>query len=335
MAVDTATRPASSEGLASRLRITGDGNGIFVVATIVLIGCLIITEATGGDFLTAANLRSILSRSVGLGITAIGQTVAILAGSLDLSVSYMVSLGANMGGEVMAGDPSRVVLGVVAVLAAGGVIGLMNGLMITRLDIHPFMATLAMALLLDGLLRWRFTSFAPEVPDNFAQLGYGLVAGVPIGVILFLAVGGLAAFILRNTAFGSHLYAIGGDRDVARLSGVRVDRTLIWAHVFCSMAAVTTGLYLVARVSTAQTTIGLEGGYDLESIAAAVLGGTALSGGKGRVLGTVAAVVMLAVLDNVFNHLQVNSFLKQVVRGIVLIAAVAAYSIRARAHEVE
>lgn len=334
MATDTTTAPPTP-GLMTRLRLTSDGNGIFAVLLLVFAACFIVTEATGGDFLTAGNMRSILSRSIGLGIVAVGQTVAILTGSLDLSVAYMVSLGAVLGGFVMDGDPSKVIVGVIVVLAAGAIVGMLNGLIITRLDIHPFMATLAMGLLLNGLLTWQFTTFAPEVPGSFQQLGYGLIAGVPVGVLLFAAVAGFAAFALRSTSFGSHLYAVGGDQDVARLSGVRVNRTLISAHVFCSITAVITGLYLVARVSTAQTTIGPEGGFDLESIAAAVLGGTALSGGKGRVLGTVAAVVMLAMLDNVFNHLQLDSFLKQVVRGVVLIAAVAAYSVRANAHEVE
>lgn len=333
MAADTTTVPRP--GPLSRLRLDSDGNGIFGVLLVVFVLSLAITELTGGDFLTGGNVRSILSRSIGLGIVAVGQTVAILAGSLDLSVAYMVSLGAVLGGVVMDGNPSNIVLGIVVVLAAGAVIGLLNGLIITRLNIHPFMATLAMGLLLNGLLQWQFSTFAPEVPSGFQQLGYGLVGGIPVGVLLLAAVAGGAAFVLRNTSFGSHLYAVGGDQDVARLSGVRVERSLIGAHVFCGLAAVTTGLYLVARVSTAQTTIGPEGGFDLESIAAAVLGGTALSGGKGRVLGTVAAVVMLAMLDNVFNHLQLDSFLKQVVRGVVLIAAVAAYSIRASKHGVE
>ena len=141
-----------------------------------------------------------------------------------------------------------------------------------------------------------------------------------------LAVVLVAWFLLRYTRFGHHLYAIGGSEETARLSGVRSARALIGAHILCSLTSVLTGLFIVSRLRAGAPWVGPDGNYDLESIAAVVLGGTALSGGKGGVLGTVAGVLILALLDNLFNQLEVNTYLKDVLRGVIIVAAVAAYS---------
>ena len=145
---------------------------------------------------------------------------------------------------------------------------------------------------------------------------------------MFLLAGVVAAiyFLLRWTRFGFRVYAVGGDEEVSRLSGLRTHRTIIAAHVVCSVCAALTGLFLASRLGSGTPTVGIDGGYDLESIAAVVLGGTALAGGRGGVLGTVGGVLILAVLDNMFNQLEVNAFLKDVVRGVIIIAAVAVYA---------
>jgi ribose transport system permease protein len=135
-------------------------------------------------------------------------------------------------------------------------------------------------------------------------------------------------FLLRYTRFGYRVYAVGGDEDVSKLSGLRTHRTIVAAHVVCSLTAAITGLFLASRLASGTPTVGVDGGYDLESIAAVVLGGTALMGGRGGVLGTIGGVFILAVLDNTFNQLEVNPFLKDVVRGLIIIAAVAVYARR-------
>ena len=135
-------------------------------------------------------------------------------------------------------------------------------------------------------------------------------------------------FLLRSTRFGYRIYAVGGSEDVSKLSGLRTHRTIIAAHVVCSLTAVITGIFLAARLRAGTPTVGTDGGYDLESIAAVVLGGTALTGGRGGVVGTMGGVAILAVLDNAFNQLEFNAFLKDVVRGLILIAAIAVYARR-------
>ena len=297
--------------------------GVLALVTLVSWGLIL---ANGGQI----NFANTLVRSVALGMVAVGQTLVILGGSLDLSVAHQVSVTAVMASYVMQGDPDRMLLGVVAVTAIGLAIGLANGLIITVLGINPFIATLGMALILRGVLNSSFDNFAGAVPQQFQILGYGGIGPVPYSVLLFATVVLIAWVLLRYTRFGHHLYAVGGSEETARLSGVRSARALILAHVLCSLTCVMTGLFIVSRLGAGAPWVGTDGNYDLESIAAVVLGGTALTGGRGGVLGTVAGVLILALLDNLFNQLQVNTFLKDVLRGVIIIAAVAVYALRGR-----
>jgi ribose transport system permease protein len=306
--------------------VSSDSGPIFGVLALVAVTSWILIVATGGQL----NLTNTLIRSVALGMVAVGQTLVILGGSLDLSVAYQVSVTAVMASYVMQGDPDRMYWGVAGVLAIGVGIGLANGLIITALGVNAFITTLGTGLIMRGVLNASFDNFAGAVPEEFQGLGYGSIGPVRYALLLFAAVIVVAWFLLRHTRFGHHLYAVGGSEETARLSGVRSARAVIGAHVLCSLTAVLTGLFIVSRLRAGAPWVGPDGNYDLESIAAVVLGGTALAGGKGGVLGTVAGVLILALLDNVFNQLEVNSFLKQVLRGVIIIAAVAAYALRGR-----
>jgi ribose transport system permease protein len=299
---------------------------IYVVLALVALISWGLILATGGQI----NIANTLVRSVALGLVAVGQTLVILGGSLDLSVAYQVSVTAVLASYVMQGDPNRMLLGVAVVIAVGIAIGLANGLIITGLGVNPFIATLGMALVLRGLLNASFDNFAGAVPEQFQVLGYGGIGPLPYSVLLFAAVVLIAWVLLRYTRFGHHLYAVGDSEETARLSGVRSARVLIGAHILCSLTCVLTGLFIVSRLRAGAPWVGPDGNYDLESIAAVVLGGTALTGGKGGVLGTVAGVLILALLDNLFNQLEVNTFLKDVLRGAIIIAAVAVYALRGR-----
>lgn len=299
---------------------------IYGVLMIVLLVTWGLIFATGGNI----NVTNTLVRSVALGIVATGQTYAILGGSLDLSVAYQVSVTAVLASVFMDGSTSRIWFAIPAVLGIGAVIGLVNGVIITKLHVNAFIATLGMSLILRGLLNAAVDNYAGAVPNEFRALGYDRFLGIPYSIILLAAVVATGWFILRYTRFGHHLYAVGASEESARLSGVRSDRVIIGAHIVCSLTAVLTGLFIVSRLSAGAPWVGPDGNYDLESIAAVVLGGTALSGGKGGVLGTFAGVLILALLDNAFNQLQVNPMLKDMVRGVIIIAAVAAYTFRQR-----
>ena len=312
-----ATRAAISNSPATP--VYGALLGVFVIAWVVV-------AIDGGSFLTVDNVVNMLQRSVALGIVAAGQTVVILCGSLDLSVAYVISLSSLVAAEVMGGEEANLVPGILAVLALGVVVGLGNGLIVTKLRVNAFIATLGTALIIKGFMDNRYDGPAGSIPESFEKLGYTRFGVLPVSVFLLAGVVAAIYFMLRWTRFGFRVYAVGGDEEVSRLSGLRTHRTIIAAHVVCSVCAALTGLVLASRLGSGTPTVGIDGGYDLESIAAVVLGGTALAGGRGGVLGTVAGVLILAVLDNTFNQLEVNAFLKDVVRGAIIIAAVAVYA---------
>jgi ribose transport system permease protein len=297
-----------------------------------LIGIIIIAWIAvtihGGTFLTVPNVVNMLQRSVALGIVAAGQTVVILLGSLDLSVAWLISLSALLAATTMDGQEANVLPAILAVLALGVGVGLANGLIITKLRVNAFIATLGMALIIQGIIQYNWNGPAGAVPQSFEDLGYTRFGVIPLSFFLLAAVVVVVWFLLRSTRFGYRVYAVGGSEDVSKLSGLRTHRTIIAAHIVCSLAAVITGLFLASRLGAGTPTVGSDGGYDLESIAAVVLGGTALMGGRGGVIGTIGGVFILAVLDNTFNQLELNAFLKDVVRGVILIAAVAVYARR-------
>jgi ribose transport system permease protein len=284
-----------------------------------------------GQMFSNPNIRmNIIIRGVALGIVAIGQTIVLIGASIDLSVVYVISVTSVLSSYVMQGDPAKVPIAVFIVILAGAFVGLINGLIITKLGINAFITTLGTSLILKGLINASFANFAGEVPRNFEMLGYGRIGPIPISVIILLSITFLGWFILARTRFGAHLYAVGGNKEVARLSGLRTDKILIIAHVICSITAVLTGLFVVSRIRAGAPWIGPDGVYDLESIATAVIGGTALSGGRGGVWGTLAGVLIFGVLDTAFNQLGVNPYLKSVIRGLIVIIAVASYTISSK-----
>jgi ribose/xylose/arabinose/galactoside ABC-type transport system permease subunit len=318
----------------SRLRLpTGVASVPAIWGALVLIVAIgwLVVSIDGGDFLTSSNVTNVLQRTVALGIVAVGQTVVILTGSLDLSVAQLISLTSLIGSETMDGKESMLVPALALTLALGAGVGLVNGLVITKLRVNAFIATLGMALILRGYIENNYSRPTGAVSPSWGDFGYTRMGPIPVSVILFASVAIVVGLALRRTRWGYHVYAVGGDEQVSVLSGLRTHRVVIAAHVICSMTAALTGLYLASRLGSGTPRVGTDGGYDLESIAAVVLGGTALAGGKGRISGTVGAVLVLAVLDNVFNQLELDPFLKQAVRGVVIIAAVAIYALRRRA----
>ena len=303
----------------------------YFVITIFVIGIVLDQIIGSGDILTnPVILTNIFVRSVALGIVAVGQTFVIIAGSIDLSVAYTISITSVMTSFIMQGDPAKVPTAIVTVLLIGLVIGLANGLIITKLGVNAFIATLGMGLILRGILYAAFANFVGSVPRSFETLGYGSIGPVPISIIVLLLVVIVGWLLLTRTKFGAHLYGTGGSNEVARLSGVRTDRVLIAAHIFCAVTAVLTGLFVVSRLRSGAPWVGTDGLYDLESIATTVIGGTALSGGVGGVWGTLGGVLIFGFIDTVFNQLGIDPYLKIVLKGAIIVLAVASYTIRSK-----
>jgi ribose transport system permease protein len=315
-----------------RSAITADpGWGVFVALFLTIAIGGIIVALKGGNLFTQSGTVSLLHVATALGLVAVGQSLVILGGSLDLSVAYLVSLSTLIAAETMAGSNTNILPAILLVVAVSAGIGLVNGLLVTKARINAFIATLGVGLLLKGYLENGYDGPAGTTAPALVQsLGYQRVGPVPVAFLLLLVVAALAWFVVRRSRYGHHLIAVGGDADVARLSGVRNDRVLVLTHVLCSLCCGVAGIYLASRLGAGAPRVGTESFYDLESIAAVVLGGTALAGGRGGITGTIGGVLFLATIDSIFNQLAVDTFFKQVVRGVIIIAAVAIYAYQLR-----
>ena len=311
-----------------RLRVDSTIIVLGILVLVIVIGAILVATV-GRSFFSPGNIRDILTGMSVLGLVAIGQTLVILGASLDLSVTYVISLASLIGATTMNGNPANIPWAVTLTLLVCALIGLANGVIVTVLRVNGFIATLGVGLILQGVLNTSFQGSAGAVPWEFQLIGATGVGPIPVSTIIMLALAVLVWFLLDRTRTGAHLFAVGGDPEVARLSGVRTRPPLIAAHVLCSMLAGLAGLLLASRLGVGSPTVGQQGGYALLSIAAVVLGGTLLLGGRGSVWGTIGGVAIFAVVDNVMSVMQVNPFLKDVVRGVVIVAAVAVYSRRA------
>jgi ribose transport system permease protein len=301
----------------------------YFLVIITLVGVTLDQLFAKGNILSnPVIMTNILVRSVALGIVAVGQSFVMIGAAIDLSVAFTISLTAVMASQIMQGDPARVPMAILIVFAIGIVIGLANGLIVTKLNVNPFIATLGTGLIIKGILNGTFANYKGSVPKSFQSFGYDSLGPIPISVLVLLIVVIIGWFILSRTKFGAHLYGVGGSREIGRLSGLRTARIVTGAFIISSLTAVLSGLFIVSRLGSGAPWVGPDGVYDLESIAATVIGGTALAGGRGGVFGTLAGVLMFGVIDTVFNQLGVDTYLKTVLRGALIILAVASYSIR-------
>jgi ribose transport system permease protein len=294
---------------------------------LLLFVLVVIAAALSGSFLRPNNLLNILRQASPLAVVAMGQTLVILIGGIDVSVGAVVSLTTVIGGSVMANNDAMILPTVLVCLLVGLVVGVIHYLLIVRVGTDPFVTTLGSMLVLEGL-NLIYTGGAPRsnVTDLFRKLAQGEILGVPIAIPVVVIIAAVLIVSLRRTTWGRKLYAVGGNAAAARMSGVRVERTKGSAYVLCSLLAVVGGLILLARIGTGATAAGQ--GVELDAIAAVLIGGTVFGGGKGGVSGTIAGVLILTVLFNIFNLLAISTFAQLIIKGIVIIVGIALYSRR-------
>ncbi|MCP3032346.1 ribose ABC transporter permease [Halobacillus sp. A1] len=287
-----------------------------------LIIIVIILGFTSDSFFTLNNILNLLRQISINALIAFGMTFVILTGGIDLSVGSILAFGSALtAGMLSSGmDP---MLAVFIGLLAGLLMGAMNGLIITKGKVAPFIATLATMTIFRGATLV-YTEGRPitGLSDSFSfeMIGKGYVFGIPFPVILMLIAFGVLFFILRNTVFGRQVYSIGGNEEASILSGIRADRVKIWVYSITGMLSVLAGIILTSRLNSAQPTAGTM--YELDAIAAVVLGGTSLTGGRGWITGTLIGALIIGVLDNGLNLLNVSSFYQQIVKGGVILLAV-------------
>jgi ribose transport system permease protein len=272
-------------------------------------------------FLSTDNLLTVLRQVSVNALIAFGMTFVILAGGIDLSVGAILALTGAISAAMMAAGYG-LFLSVGAALVLGMLLGMVNGALVSWGKVAPFIATLGTMTTLRGLTL-AFTGGSPIPVSNpgFALLGGGYVANlVPLPVIWMFVAFALCGFLLRGTVFGRHVVAIGGNEEAARLSGVRISPMKLGIYGLSGLFSAFAGVVLTSRLYSAQATAGE--GYELDAIAAVVLGGTSLAGGRGWLFGTLVGALLIGFLNNGLNLLGVSSFYQQVVKGIVILIAV-------------
>jgi ribose/xylose/arabinose/galactoside ABC-type transport system permease subunit len=321
--------------LARVVTVAGGRGGALIILFLLVVAFAIVTP----DFLTVNNLINILRQYSVLMILAVGQTLVIVSRGIDLSVASTAALSGSVMGVAYAywawPEPASLLVG----LAAGVAVGAFNGFVITRLDVPDFIATLGtfvavrgIALLVtDGLPVPDFERAVEgrTLPSTISTLGVDSVLGVPLIAVVALVCALIGGFILSRTRLGRSAYAIGGNTEAARMSGIKVERSKMWIYVFSGLLAAVGGFMLTGRQASANALMGE--GLELQSIAAVVIGGTNLFGGEGRMSGTVIGVLIIGVLSNGLSIAGVAEFWQRVVNGLIIVAVVALDQWRRRA----
>ncbi len=310
-------------GLTDSQRVFLRRNGPIVAVYAFIILLFIIGAAQSERFLTERNLANVARQSAFLGIVALGQMLVILTAGIDLSIGSLIKVSILVSAIVMNGESGNVGSAVAAVIGLGLLVGLIHGFLINEAKIAPFIVTLASLVILRGVGLSISTSPVGRASREF-QLFYDQKIGpAPIIALMFGLLLILTMLLLRYTAFGKYLYAIGGNEEVARLSGVPVKRVRYGVYVLCSISAAITGLLWLSRMGVGDPAIG--DGIELQAITAVIIGGTSLFGGRASVMGALGGVLLLSLTANLLVMLGVSQFVQGLIQGIIIVAAVAIY----------
>ncbi|CAM5786392.1 MULTISPECIES: ribose ABC transporter permease [Brevibacillus] len=309
------TNPVASKPAVNRLSLIQQYGMFFILILVAAIFTMLTP-----NFLTPSNLINILRQVSVIGIVAAGQTLVIITSGIDLSVGSIVGLsGAVSAGVTLA--TGNAFLGIAAGLLTGMVFGVANGLLISRLKLTPFIVTLASMTMLSGFTLI-YTGGNPILVTNpvYKFIGQGYVGPIPFPVVVLLLVYAILYFVLKRTVHGQYIYAIGGNEKASLLAGVRVNLHKTIVYGTSGLLAGLASVILTARLSSATPVAGT--GYELDAIAAVILGGTSLFGGKGSVVGTLIGVLLLGILTSGMNLINVSPFYQNVAKGLIVLLAV-------------
>ena len=314
----TVERPA----VAARLRL-GAGQVLSRYGIVIAFFALCVAlSLLNPYFLTPRNIGNVLRQASINGILAIGQTFVILTGGIDLSVGSLLALCGLLGSMIVTGaDPGSPAIAILLGVGAGLGLGMVNGLVVAHLRVPAFVATLGMLSVARGLTFISNDGMpVPNLAPSFLQLGQGVVFGVPVPVILFAATVLVAWVVLRFTTYGRYVYAVGGNERSARTSGVNTRRIVFSVYAVSGALAGLSGMVLAARTTSALPQAGVS--YELDAIAAVVIGGTSLTGGVGSPVGTLFGALIIAVISNGLDLMGVSSYYQQVIKGVIIVLAV-------------
>jgi ribose transport system permease protein len=314
-------------GVPARFFKTLAGSREFPILLILAVICVVMSIITN-SFARVANLFTVAKQISMIVLIALGETLVLVAGCFDLSVGSIAGFTGVMMSIVVNGTGSGI-LGILVSLSLGCAIGAINGLLITKAGINPFIATLGMMNIVRGTVTTMTKGLSISVMnDLISAIGQGYIGPVPIPVILMIFFVIVFHILYRKTIFGSNIRAIGGNQEAARISGIQIDRHKIAIFVISGAMAALAGIIMVGRINTGQPIAGQ--GWEIDAIAAAIVGGTALSGGQGTILGTLIGAALIGVMSNAMVLMSVSMYFQQVFTGLVLIGVVAIDTIKSR-----
>jgi ribose/xylose/arabinose/galactoside ABC-type transport system permease subunit len=318
---------ARNDGAVAQRPIARSGIGLMSFLTkygtlIALIVIFILLSVTTPRFLTADNLSNVLVQISTLMVIASGLTVVVASGEFDLSVGAVAGLAGVLVTGLLFSATSNVVLAIVAGLAAGAVLGLVNGILVAYVRLPSLIATLGMVSVVTGINQWYTKGKAVYggLPQWFSFPGRGSLFGIPTPIVIMAVVVIVSYVLLEHTAIGRHLYTIGTNPDVARLSGIAVRQKKVWALVFCGVCAALAGIVLASRLGSGQPAAG--DNFLMDGLAAVFLGMTAFSLGQANMKGTVVGTLIIGILRNGFNLLGWPYYIQDIAMGTVMIGAV-------------
>ena len=294
-----------------------------IIALLVLIG---VVSASNPNFFTVDNILNILRQTSVNAIIAVGMTFVILIAGIDLSVGSILALTGAFAAS-MVGTELSILLVIPAVLLIGTLLGTLSGVIVAKGKVQAFIATLVTMTLLRGVTmvytdgRPISTGFS-DTADAFAFLGTGYLFGIPVPIWLMAIVFLISWYVLKHTKMGRYIYALGGNEAATQLSGINVDKVKIFVFAVSGFLSALAGLIVTSRLSSAQPTAGVT--YELDAIAAVVVGGTSLMGGKGRVMGTLIGALIIGFLNNALNLLDISSYYQMIAKALVILVAVLA-----------
>ena len=289
-----------------------------------LVLLIAVVSILNPSFLSPKNIMNILRQTSVNAVIAAGMTFVILTGGIDLSVGSILCISGAVCASILVSG-QNVVIAVLAALVVGAVVGFLNGFIISKGKLQPFIATLATMTVLKGLTLV-YTNGNPitlgsnELAMSFGKIGGGTILGIPTPAMIMILVFMVCYYILHNTKMGRYTYALGSNEEATKLSGLNTDKIKIWVYTISGILASIAGIIITSRLYSAQPTAG--SGYELDAIAAVVLGGTSLNGGKGKITGTIIGALIIGVLSNALNILDVSSYYKTMVKGAVILLAV-------------
>jgi ribose transport system permease protein len=329
------TATIASTGTMSRLKGSGAQQKLLAFASLIVL--LIFFSVASPNFLQTSNILAILQATSVNGVLAIAATLVIITGGIDLSVGTLMTFTAVVSGVVLTFWGMALPFGILAAIGAGAFCGLISGTLIARMKIPPFIATLGMMLILKGLslvisgTKPIYFNDTPSYPElSTGSLVGKLIPAIPLpnGVLILFLLALVMSYVLNRTVLGRYTFALGSNEEAVRLSGVNTDGWKIAIYALAGGICGIAGLLISSRLNSAQPALGL--GYELDAIAAVVIGGTSLAGGRGSILGTIIGALIMSVLLNGLRILSVAQEWQTVVTGVIIIAAVYADMLRRR-----